>query len=90
MNICIGEKLVVTSDQHQFILNEKKLVKAGAKAGSEVLVPIGYYPKLSQLINGLIHQGVREADINSLKEMNAEIGRISQLCCESFGVASHD
>ncbi len=35
IHIEVGEKWVITSDQYQFILNEKKVVKSGKKAGEE-------------------------------------------------------
>lgn len=35
IRIEIGHKWVITSDQYQFILNEKKVVKSGKKAGEE-------------------------------------------------------
>ncbi len=54
LRIVIGDKWVITSDQYQFILNEKKVVKSGKKAGEEWLDTIGYYPKINQLISGLI------------------------------------
>lgn len=86
MKIEIGKNLVITSDQHQFILSEKKTVKEGARIGAEILLPIGYYPKLSQLINGLIQKGVRGSAINSLNAMNNEIERIAKLCEQAFEV----
>ncbi|MCP5613306.1 DUF5405 family protein, partial [Klebsiella pneumoniae] len=51
LRIEIGDKWVITSDQYQFILNEKKVVKSGKKAGEEWLDTIGYYPKINQLIS---------------------------------------
>ncbi|HHB9110667.1 TPA: DUF5405 family protein, partial [Klebsiella pneumoniae] len=49
IRIEVGDKWVITSDQYQFILNEKKVVKSGNKAGEEWLDTIGYYPKINQL-----------------------------------------
>ncbi|MGB3254303.1 DUF5405 family protein, partial [Buttiauxella gaviniae] len=39
----VGDKWVITSDQYQFILNEKKVGKAGSRKGVEYLDVIGYY-----------------------------------------------
>ena len=86
MKVEIGQKLVITSDQHQFILCEKKIVKSGANAGNTALIPVGYYPKLSHLINALIQKGIRDSDISSLKEMNSEIERVALLCSDAFEV----
>lgn len=88
MGICIevGDKWVITSDQYQFILNEKKVVKTGNKAGEEWLDTIGYYPKINQLISGLIHHHINISAITSLEAMATEIDRIGELCNEAFGV----
>lgn len=88
MGICIevGDKWVITSDQYQFILNEKKVVKTGNKAGEEWLDTIGYYPKINQLISGLIHHHINISAITSLEAMATKIDRIGGLCNEAFGV----
>ncbi|HIC6261175.1 TPA: DUF5405 family protein [Salmonella enterica subsp. enterica serovar Nagoya] len=86
IRIEIGDKWVITSDQYQFILNEKKVVKTGNKAGEEWLDTIGYYPKINQLISGLIHHHIQTATINSLVEMAAEIERVGNLCAAAVRV----
>ncbi len=87
IRIEVGDKWVVTSDQYQFILNEKKVVKSGKKAGEEWLDTIGYYPKINQLISGLIHHHIQTETINSLVEMAAEIERVGNLCTAAVRVA---
>ncbi len=87
IRIEVSDKWVITSDQYQFILNEKKVVKSGKKAGEEWLDTIGYYPKINQLISGLIHHHIKTATINSLVEMAAEIERVGNLCTAAVRVA---
>ncbi|WP_145538532.1 DUF5405 family protein [Yersinia kristensenii] len=84
MNIKIGEKHVVTSDSLQFILNEVKVSQKGKSEGQERLEPIGYYPTIAQLVEGLITRNVGEAQINSFCSLGNEIGRIGKLCQEAF------
>lgn len=84
IRIEIGGKWVITSDKYQFILNEKKVVKTGNKAGEEWLDTIGYYPKINQLISGLINHHIQTATINSLSEMAAEIERVGAICFAEF------
>ncbi len=86
IRIEIGDKWVITSDQYQFILNAKKVVKSGKKAGEEWLDTIGYYPKIEQLISGLIHHHIQQSTITSIEEMAAEIKRIGALCADAFNV----
>lgn len=90
IHIEVGDKWVITSDQFQFILNEKKVAKAGKKAGEERLDTIGYYPKINQLISGLIHHHIQYSAINSLEEMAAEIERVGLLCRDALKEAVVD
>lgn len=88
IRIEIGDKWVITSDQFQFILNEKKVVKAGKNAGEEWLATIGYYPKINQLISGLIHHHIQQSSIATLDAMATEIERIGEICASSIKAAS--
>ena len=90
IHIEVGEKWVITSDQYQFILNEKKVVKSGKKAGEEWLDTIGYYPKINQLISGLIHHQIHGLDITAIDAMAEEIERVGQLCIAAIQGASVD
>lgn len=90
IRIEIGDKWIITSDQYQFILNEKKVVKSGKKAGEEWLDTIGYYPKINQLISGLVHHQIQTATINSLSEMAVQIEKLSFICEETFKAAKND
>lgn len=84
IRIEIGDKWIITSDQYQFILNEKKTVKAGKKAGEEWLDTIGYYPKINQLVSGLIHHHIQSSTISTIDELAAEIERLGMLCVSAF------
>ena len=90
IRIEVGDKWVITSDQYQFILNEKKVVKSGNKTGEEWLDTIGYYPKINQLISGLVHHHIQTATINSLNEMAAEIEKLSFICENAFKAVEND
>ncbi|MCY2743063.1 DUF5405 family protein [Klebsiella pneumoniae] len=84
----IGDKWIINSDQYQFILSEKKVAKSGRKAGEEWLDTIGYYPKIEQLISGLIHHHIQQSTITSIEEMAAEIKRIGEMCASSIKAAA--
>lgn len=84
IHIKVGDKWVITSDQYQFILNEKKVGKAGSREGVEYLDVIGYYPKISQLISALIRNHIENSVISSLEAMAAEIERVGQQCAVAF------
>lgn len=90
IRIEVGDKWVITSDQYQFILNEKKVVKSGNKAGEEWLDTIGYYQKINQLISGLVHHQIHGSDITAIDAMAEEIERVGQLCIAAIQGASVD
>lgn len=90
ININLDNRFIITSDQYQFILQEKKNAKSGKNAGKQWLDTVGYYPKLSQLISGLIHHDIRSASINSLEEMEKHVERLSMMCEKSFGATTND
>lgn len=80
IRIEIGKRYVVTSDRFQFILQEKKIAETGKNAGKEWLDVVGYYPKLNQLVSGLVHHHIHDSDSTTLDAMSAEIERVGQLC----------
>ncbi|HFJ4329208.1 DUF5405 family protein [Serratia liquefaciens] len=84
IHIKIDDRFVITSDVHQFILNQRVVGKAGESAGKERLVPLAYCPTINQLVNTLIHHHVRDSDVRSISELAAKITRIGQRCEDSF------
>ena len=84
IRIEIGDKWVITSDQYQFILNEKKVAQSGKKAGEEWLDTIGYYPKINQLISGLIHHYIHNSELQTLNDIASGIERLGMLCESAF------
>lgn len=84
LRIPVGKDWVITSDAHQFILNQKKLVKTGNKAGEEWLDAVGYYPTVTQLVSGLVHHHVRNSTVTSIASLAVEIELIGKLCQEAF------
>ncbi|MDY0929081.1 DUF5405 family protein [Enterobacter sp. CFBP8995] len=89
MQIDIGDNYVLTADQYQYIVQEKKIVKEGKNAGSEYLSLVGYYPKLSQAITGLIHLDVQLSDVQSLQAMEQHINRVALQCEQAFREAEN-
>lgn len=85
IRIEIGERYVVTSDSFQFILHEKKRAESGKNAGQEWLAVVGYYPKLSQLVSGLMHHDILTGSAKSFADLNAQVEQLSRRCSEAFG-----
>ncbi|WP_293797675.1 DUF5405 family protein [uncultured Pantoea sp.] len=84
MQIGIGEKYVLTADQYQNIIREKKITKEDDNAGKEWQQLVGYYTKLSQAIHALIHLDVRLEDVQSLQAMEQHINRVALQCEKAF------
>ncbi|EOS94693.1 DUF5405 family protein [Erwinia tracheiphila] len=88
MKIDIGDKYVLTVDQYQYIVREKKIAKEGKNAGSEVLALVGYYPKIHQAISALINLDVNLSDVQSLQAMQQHIERVAMQCEKAFSEVS--
>lgn len=82
--IVIDDKFVITSDQFQFILQEKKIAKSGKNAGKEWLSTVGYYPKLSQLVSGLFHHSILTGDATAFESLAVQVERVAEQCQAAF------
>jgi len=77
MNITIGKDYVITSDQHNLILNKR--LKKGEKAkavGEWYLSPIGFYTNLHGVATKLVDLQVRESEVKDLRTMAALLDRV--------------
>jgi len=84
INIVIGKKFVITSDQFQFILQEKKTAKSGKNAGKEWLDTIGFYPTINKLVSGLVLHEIFTGEAQCLTEIEKQIEQLGQKCLEAF------
>jgi len=83
MKIQIMDEYVMTSDAHNFILNEVTIVKTGKSAGTQRLVPVAYYSRVSDLVEGIIDRKMRGSLARTMKgfiqEHTALVDEIRQL-----------
>ncbi|MCV5261335.1 DUF5405 family protein, partial [Escherichia coli] len=63
----------------------KKRAESGKNAGQEWLAVFGYYPKLSQLVSGLMHHDILTGSAKSFADLNAQVEQLSRRCSEAFG-----
>lgn len=84
IHIVIDNKFVITSDQFQFILQEKKIAKLGKNAGEEWLSTVGYYPKLNQLVSGLLHHSILTGDATTFEALAVQVARVAEQCQAAF------
>lgn len=84
INIIIDNKFVITSDQFQFILQEKKIAKSGKNAGKEWLDAVGYYPTIGKLVSGLVLHNILTGEACQFSELEKQVEQIGQKCVEAF------
>lgn len=46
---------------------------------------VGYYPKLGQLVSGLMHHDILTGSAKSFADLNAQVEQLSKRCSEAFG-----
>lgn len=84
INIIIDNKFVITSDQFQFILQEKKIAKSGKNAGKEWLAVIGFYPTISKLVSGLVLHNILTDEARQFSDLEKQVVQLGQKCQEAF------
>ncbi|WP_449549543.1 DUF5405 family protein [Lelliottia nimipressuralis] len=89
INIVIDNRFVITSDQYQFILQEKKVTKSGKNAGKEWLDTIGFYPSISKLVSGLVLHHIFTEDARKFSDLEKQIEQLGQKCQEAFAANDH-
>ena len=72
MKIQITDEYVMTSDAHNFILNEVHIGKEGKVAGKPVLAQIGFFPSVESLCEGLISRKLRQSTAQDMKTLLRE------------------
>ena len=83
MKIQLTENYVMTSDAHNFILNEAHSAQDGKNKGKPVLVQVGFYPSVESLCEGLISRKLRGSTTRTIKTFLQEhtelVGEITRL-----------
>ena len=72
MEIQITDDYVMTSDPHNFILNEVGVGKTGKNIGKEWLKPVGFYSCISDLCDGLVNKVLRSSNAETIGDLVAE------------------
>ena len=83
MEIQITDDYVLTSDPHNFILNEVGVGKTGKNIGKGRLKPVGFYSCISDLCDGIISKKMKSSTTRTMKafleEHNALCDEIRRL-----------
>lgn len=85
----VNNKFVITSDQYQFILQEKKVAKSGKNAGREWLDIVGFYPTISKLVSGLVLHNILTGEARQFSDLEKQIEQLGQKCQEAFAANDH-
>jgi hypothetical protein len=73
MEILVGEKYLITSDEYNLVLKEKKV----SKEQNEYVVTIGYYGKLEQLVSALFLKELRDSEVKSINNLVDTLHQVS-------------
>ncbi|HHY26426.1 MAG TPA: replication initiation protein [Desulfitobacterium dehalogenans] len=85
MRLDINSKYCITSDERQFIVNQKGISgEKSEKPGEETLRPIGYFGTLNSCLKFLVNKQIRDSDCRSFMEVVSLVkslhDEIDQLC----------
>ena len=82
MEILIGEDWKIKTDEHNFILEQKKVSDTEhhmAKESSKIRwINKGYYPNYSEAIKALVRKNIQQSEISSLEELQTLIERTEE------------
>lgn len=65
LEIIIDEKFIISSDEYNWILKEKKV----SKEGKEYIVTLGYFGKIEHVVNNLLQRLLKTSETSSLQEL---------------------
>lgn len=75
----INNKYCITSDERQFIVNQKGIAgKESKNPGVETLRPVGYFGTLSQCLKFLVNKQVLDSDCRSFKDVVSLIQKLNE------------
>ena len=69
MKIRLTDKYVMTSDDHNFIINQCWIGKDGKSKGKEMTKVVGYYPTVSQALEAFISKRLGESSAKDIKTL---------------------
>jgi hypothetical protein len=94
IKINLSDKLVLTSDKNQFILNQRSIASEGKtdkegnvihRAGDEILSPFACYGDLGSCLRRVPQQAIMQSDAESLDYMIAELKKYELLIKQAIG-----
>lgn len=85
MKIDLIDNYVLTSDSDNFILNEKTIVKSGKNKDKEVLIAVGYWPTIVQLLDGLITKKMLQSNARTVEGLIRDHKALISECKKLLG-----
>ena len=76
MEIPLKNNLYIRSDDNNYILSEKSIVQEGKNKGEEYWRDLGYYTKISHLLEAYGHKILRNSSIQTLRELKEAIDKV--------------
>jgi hypothetical protein len=88
IKINLSDKLVLTSDKRQFILNQRSIAEEGKtdkdgnvmhRAGDEILSPFAFYSDLASCLNCVPNRVIMQSNAKTIGEVLDEVKNVRDL-----------
>ncbi|MPW26244.1 hypothetical protein GC105_10635 [Alkalibaculum sp. M08DMB] len=79
MELVLSDKYQISTDQFNYILQEKSVVKDGNNAGQEYTKNIGYYGKLEQALKVVLDLKIKDVDKANIKQLHDHLALINDV-----------
>lgn len=86
MNIQLDPNHRLTTDKHNYIIEQKCVYEKGKNIGETYWRQILYYPQLHQAIGGYCERFLRESSVTTTQGLNEAVRGLSELVEDVKGV----
>ncbi len=78
MKIQLTDKYIMTSDDHNFIINQCWTGKEGKSKGKEMMKAIAFYPTLKRALEGFVEMKLRQSSAQDIQTLLGELRSLSE------------
>ena len=78
MQININENWRISTDTHNFIIEQKSIVEKGKSKGEVKWKQMGFYPKMHQAVEGYSRRFMLNGDETTVEELKASLAVLSK------------
>jgi len=86
MKIKLNEQYQIRGIPLNFVLEEKKVIEKGDKAGTEYFSTVGYYPTLESLLHGIATRHLQTIETEGIELLIQEIKMLCRSVLAKIGL----